>query len=201
MTLFLAGHETTANTLSWAWFLLSQHPEAEARLHDEIDRCFEGRLPTLADLPRLKYTESVVNEAFASYPTGWMIGREATEPLELGGYRVAKGTTIFMTACVIHRDPRWYRRSRMPSVPNAGPTACCSGSPAMPISPSAAGRGSASATTSPSWRRRWCWRRSRGSTGSASPPTPTVEPLPTMTLRPAHGLKMVFTIVHVIYAW
>ena len=65
MTLFLAGHETTANTLAWAWFLLSGHPEAEARLHDELDRVLDGRPPTLADLPRLPYTESVVNETLA----------------------------------------------------------------------------------------------------------------------------------------
>ena len=122
MTLFLAGHETTANTLAWAWFLLSRHPEAEARLHEEVDRVLGGRLPTLADLPRLPYTERVVNEALRLYPPGWMLGREATEPLELGGYRVARGTTVFMPACASSTAIRDGTRTPRPSAPNAGPT-------------------------------------------------------------------------------
>ena len=76
MTLFMAGHETTANTLAWAWFLLSRHPEAEARLHAELEQVLGGRPPTVADLPRLPYTESVINETLRVYPTVWMVGRE-----------------------------------------------------------------------------------------------------------------------------
>ena len=83
----MAGHETTANTLAWTWFLLSQHPEAEARLHAELDAVLGGRPPTVADLPRLPYTESVINETLRVYPTVWMVGRETIEPVELGGYR------------------------------------------------------------------------------------------------------------------
>ena len=108
MTLFMAGHETTANTLAWAWVLLSRHPEVEARLHAELDRVLGDRLPTLADLPRLKYTESVVHETLRVYPTVWVIGREAIEPVELGGYRIPAGTTVFMPQWVIHRDGRWF---------------------------------------------------------------------------------------------
>ena len=108
MTLFMAGHETTANTLAWAWFLLSGHPEAEARLHGELEQVLDGRPPTVADLPRLPYTESVINETLRVYPTVWMLGREAIEPLELGGYPIPVGTTIFMPQWVIHRDSRWF---------------------------------------------------------------------------------------------
>jgi cytochrome P450 len=108
MTLFMAGHETTANTLAWAWFLLSGHPEAEAHLHAELEQVLCGRPPTVADLPRLPYTESVINETLRVYPTVWMLGREAIEPLELGGYPIPVGTTIFMPQWVIHRDSRWF---------------------------------------------------------------------------------------------
>ncbi len=108
MTLFLAGHETTANTMAWAWFLISGRPEVEARLHDEVDRVLDGRPPTVADLPRLPYTESIINETLRLYPAGWMIGRESIEPLELGGYSIPRGMTIFMTTYAIHRDPRWF---------------------------------------------------------------------------------------------
>jgi cytochrome P450 len=108
MTLFMAGHETTANTLAWAWVLLSRHPEAEARLHGEIDEVLRGRAPNVADLPRLKYAECVVNETLRYWPTVWVIGRENVEPVELGGYVIPAGTTVFMPQWVIHRDPRWF---------------------------------------------------------------------------------------------
>jgi cytochrome P450 len=189
MTLFLAGHETTANTLSWACFLLSQHPEAEAKLHEEVDQVLAGRRPTLADLPRLPYTENVVNEALRLYPPAWMLGREPTEPVELGGYRVAKGTTIFMTAYVIHRDPRWYddpdafhperwadgllhRIPRYAYFPfGGGPRICIGNSFAL----------MESALVLATMARKYRLRLA---------PDAVVEPLPSMTLRPAHGLNM-----------
>jgi cytochrome P450 len=108
MTLFMAGHETTANTMAWAWVLLARHPEVEARLHAEVESVLGGRLPTVADLPRLKYAENVVSETLRVYPTVWVIGREAVEPVELGGYLIPAGTTVFMPQWVIHRDRRWF---------------------------------------------------------------------------------------------
>ncbi len=108
MTLFMAGHETTANTLAWIWFLLSTHPDAEARLHAELDEVLGGRPPTFDDLPRLAYTEHVVTEALRLYPTVWLLGREAIEPTEVGGYPVAPGTTVYMSQWVVHRDPRFF---------------------------------------------------------------------------------------------
>jgi cytochrome P450 len=108
MTLFMAGHETTANTLAWTWVLLSRHPEAEARMHAELDSVLGDRLPTFADLARLKYTESVVNETLRINPVVWVLGREAIEPVELGGYLIPAGTTVFMPQWVIHRDCRWF---------------------------------------------------------------------------------------------
>jgi cytochrome P450 len=108
MTLYLAGHETTALTLTWAWVLLAQHPQAEAKLVEEWQRVLGGRSPSPDDLPNLPYTDAVVNEAMRVYPPVYLIGREATRDLELGGYRVRKGTTIFMSQWVNHRDPRYF---------------------------------------------------------------------------------------------
>jgi cytochrome P450 len=108
MTLYLAGHETTALTLTWSWYLLSQNPEAEARLAAEWKEVLGGRSPTVEDLPRLPYTEAVVSEAMRIYPPVYLIGREATRDLELGGYTVKKGSTVFMSQWVSHRDPRYF---------------------------------------------------------------------------------------------
>src|SRR4030095_2304117 len=85
MTIFLAGHETTANALVWTWYLLSQPPEAEARLHEELDEVLAGRPPTAEDLPRLRYTEMVIAEAMRLYPPAWILGRRALGEFEVGG--------------------------------------------------------------------------------------------------------------------
>jgi cytochrome P450 len=108
MTLFMAGHETTANTLAWVWYLLSQHPEAEARLHNELDDILGGRAPTFEDLPRLTYTDWVVTEALRVFPTVWLLGREAIEPCTVGGYRVPVGMTLYMSQWVLHHDERFF---------------------------------------------------------------------------------------------
>lgn len=108
MTLYLAGHETTALTLTWSWVLLAQHPEAEVKLADEWRRVLGGRPPIPDDLPNLPYTDAVISEAMRVYPPVYLIGREATRDLELGGYRVRKGTTVFMSQWVSHRDPRHF---------------------------------------------------------------------------------------------
>jgi len=108
MTLYLAGHETTALTLTWSWYLLATHPEAEKKLVEEWQRVLAGRSPTPDDLPNLPYTDAVITEAMRVYPPVYLIGREATRDLELGGYRVRRGTTIFMSQWVSHRDPRYF---------------------------------------------------------------------------------------------
>ena len=108
MTLFLAGHETTALALTWAWHLLARNPEAEARLHAELDEVLAGRLPSAEDLPRLRYTEWVVKESMRLFPPAYAVGREAVRDCEIGGYRVPRGMQIFAFQWVIQRDPRWY---------------------------------------------------------------------------------------------
>jgi cytochrome P450 len=108
MTLLLAGQETTAQMLSWTWYLLSQHAEVEAKLFAEWSSVLEGRAPTMADLPRLAYTEKVVSESLRLYPPAYRFGREALGDCELGGYRVPAGTTVLFSQWLLHRDARYY---------------------------------------------------------------------------------------------
>jgi len=108
MTLFLAGHETTALMLSWAWRALAQHPEVLEKLQGEIDRELDGRLPTPADIPRLKYLNHFLHEVLRLYPSAYLIGREATEPCEIGGYDIPQGMTLWACQWVMHRDPRYW---------------------------------------------------------------------------------------------
>ncbi|HEX2205647.1 MAG TPA: cytochrome P450 [Longimicrobium sp.] len=110
LTLFLAGHETTANALAWSWHLLALNPDAEARLHAEVDAVLGGRAPTAEDAARLPYTRAVFAEAMRMYPPAWAVGREPLEALELGGYRVrgGRGVVVLLSPWVTHRDPRWF---------------------------------------------------------------------------------------------
>lgn len=106
MTIVLAGHETTAIALSWTWYLLGNHPEAEAKLAAELEEALGGRAPTVRDLPRLPYADAVIRESMRLYPPAWAVGREAIEDCVVGGYHVAAGTQMFISQYVTHRDPR-----------------------------------------------------------------------------------------------
>jgi cytochrome P450 len=108
MTLFLAGHETTANALTWTWYLLAQNPEEERAVAAELDTVLGGRAPALADLPRLPYVEMVVKESMRLFPPAWGIGRRAIAAFELGGYRIPAGTTVFIMQWLTHRDARFF---------------------------------------------------------------------------------------------
>jgi cytochrome P450 len=108
ITFLLAGHETTALALSWTWFLLGQHPDAETRLAAEIGEVLGDRPATADDIPRLKFTESVVTEAMRLRPPAWAIGRESTQAVELAGYSVPEGTTFLIVPWVLHRDRRYF---------------------------------------------------------------------------------------------
>src|SRR5205085_8658146 len=109
MTLFLAGHETTANALTWAWVLLAQNPEAECALHEELDSVLEGgRPPTVEDVPALRYTEMVVAETMRLYPPAYAIGRLSLEDQEVGGYHIPRGSLVLVSQYVMHRDPRFF---------------------------------------------------------------------------------------------
>lgn len=108
MTIFLAGHETTANALTWTWYLLSQNPEAETKLHREVDQILAGRLPTAEDVPQLSYTEMVLAESMRLYPPAWALGRMAITDVEIGGYVIPRKSLVLMSQFVMHRDPRYF---------------------------------------------------------------------------------------------
>jgi cytochrome P450 len=108
MTIFLAGHETTANALTWTWYLLSQHPEVERKLHAELDSVLAGRLPTDADVADLPYTRRVLAESMRCYPPAWVIGRRVLADYRIGEYTLPAGSICMICQYVTHHDPRWY---------------------------------------------------------------------------------------------
>lgn len=108
MTLFIAGHETTANALAWTLLLLAQHPDVEARLHAEIESVLGSRRVTVTDLPALPYTHMVLKESMRLYPPAWIVTRQAIETVELGGYTLPAGSILMLSPYVVHRDPRFW---------------------------------------------------------------------------------------------
>ena len=108
LTLFLAGHETTANALTWAWYLLAQNPQVEAALHAEIDSVLAGRLPNFDDLDRLTYTEQIVAETLRLYPPAWIVGRRALEGHEFGPYKIPPRSLVAASQWITHHDARYF---------------------------------------------------------------------------------------------
>lgn len=128
MTLFLAGHETTANLLTWTWYLLSQNPEKEAKLHEELDtvlsdgritgsdatvreRAKSTRSPSIEDLSNLRYTEAVIAESMRLFPPAWAIGRLSTQEHRLGDYLIPKKSLVLISPYITHRDPRFWENA------------------------------------------------------------------------------------------
>ncbi|HZH31376.1 MAG TPA: cytochrome P450 [Pyrinomonadaceae bacterium] len=190
LTIFLAGHETTANALAWTWYLLAQNPEAEAALHAELDAVLEGaRLPTVEDLPRLPYTEMVLAESMRLYPPAWVVGRLAVKDYEVGGHVAEVGTLVLLSQYVMHRDPRFFpeplrfdparftpeakeTRPQYAYFPFGGGARRCIGEGFAWMEGTLLVAAIA---------RRWRMRLVPGQ---------EVVPLPRMTLRPKHGLRM-----------
>ncbi|HET9530396.1 MAG TPA: cytochrome P450 [Blastocatellia bacterium] len=189
MTLFLAGHETTALALSWTWYLLSQHPEAEARLVTELESALGGKRPGVEDLPALGYAEAVVKEAMRLYPPAWGFGRQAIQECEIAGYTVPRGRQLFFFPWVIHRDSRHFedaeafrperwtdeRIKRLPRCAylpfSAGPRVCIGNSFAM----------MEAVLVLATVARRYRLELEPGQ---------AIEPWPVFTLRPKQGIRM-----------
>jgi cytochrome P450 len=108
ITLFVAGHETTSQMLAWTWYLLAQNPEAEKRLHEELDSVLGDREPQASDFGKLVYLQALMNEVLRLYPPAYIMAREVIEPVEISGYEFTPGTTIVMAQWVSHRDPRFF---------------------------------------------------------------------------------------------
>jgi cytochrome P450 len=192
MTLFLAGHETTANALSWTWYLLAQHPEVEARLFRELTEILRGKVPTAGDVARLPYTEMVVKESMRLYPPAWAVGRQAVGAFEMGGYKFPAGTNIAILQWSTQRDARFFpdpekfdperwsvealRRSALPRFAyfpfGGGPRVCVGAGFAMMEAILLL------ATVAQRFRMTLVSKRS-------------VKLLPSVTLRPKNGIQMV----------
>jgi cytochrome P450 len=188
VTMMLAGHETTANGLTWMWHLLARHPSAYERHRREVAAVLGRRLPTADDLDRLEWTRACFQEAMRVYPPAWVLERAAREATTLDGYAIARGTTVIFPVHLIHRDPRWwddpmaFRPERfLPDAPHprrgaylpfgAGRRACVASTFAL-----AEGTLIAAMVT-----QRW-----RLAAPDATPPAERA----TVTLRPRRGLPM-----------
>jgi cytochrome P450 len=190
MTLFLAGHETTANALAWTGYLLAQHPQVEARLAAEVADVLGGRPPAAADLPRLGFAERVVLESMRVYPPVYAFGRRAVRPCVIGGYEVPAGSTVMLSQWVLHRDGRFFERPeefdpdrwagegarRVPKYAyfpfGGGPRVCVGNGFALAES--------VLVLATLAGRFRW-----------ALVPGKAVKPWPAVTLRPAEGIPVV----------
>jgi len=188
ITIFLAGYETVANAMTWTWYLLSQNPEAEARMHAEVDAVLAGREATVEDVTQLKYTEMVMAESLRLYPPAWAMGRKALNDFELGPYFLPRGATVLMAQWIAHRDATYFtdplrfnpERFRPDAPPRpkftyfpfgAGPRQCIGESFAWMEGVLIL------ATISQKWRLRLV-------------PGHRVQPQPLITLRPKFGMKM-----------
>jgi cytochrome P450 len=189
MTLFLAGHETTANALSWTWCLLAQNPECEARVHEEIGQVLAGRRPSFEDLPRLRYTEMVLAEAMRLYPPAWGLGRRALRDQTLGGVAIPAESLVLMSPYFVQRDPRFFpdplrfdptrftpeakaARPKFAYFPFGGGARQCIGEPFAWME---------GVLILAALAQRWRFRLD---------PAARVEPQALITLRPRHGLRM-----------
>ena len=111
MNLYIAGHETTANTLTWTFYFLSQHPEVDAKMHEEFEAVLGDRLPEADDVALMPYTAAVLKEVMRLYPPVWVLARQTFEDIELGGHHVPAGTELWMSQWVVHRDERFFENA------------------------------------------------------------------------------------------
>ena len=111
MTIFIAGHETTASALTFAWLLLSKHPEKQQKFHEELDRVLGGKTPQMEHVPQLEYTLQIINEAMRLYPPAWIVARRGINEDVIGEYKTAKGANILICPFAVHRDPKLWEQA------------------------------------------------------------------------------------------
>lgn len=108
LTIFLAGHETTANAMAWTWHLLGTHPDIERKLHDELQQVLNGRTAAVEDVPKLEYARAVIAESMRLYPPVWTMGRKTIEPHTIDGHPIKPGDLVIVSQWIAHHDPRWW---------------------------------------------------------------------------------------------
>jgi cytochrome P450 len=196
ITLLLAGHETTALTLSWTWYLLAQHPGVEAKLLRELQEVLGDREPTVEDLPRLRYAELVIKESMRLYPPAWGISREAKEECEIRGYGVPAGTQLLIVSWAMHRDPRYFERPEAFD-PERWEDGSVKGVPKYAYLPFGAGPrlciGSSFAMTEATLLLATIAKKFQL---KLAPEQQRVVPQPSTTLRPRGGMRMVLSKRH-----
>ncbi len=190
INLYIAGHETTALALTYSWLLLAQNPVAEATLHSELDHALQGRTPTMADLSNLPYTEQIVTEALRLYPPVWGIFRDSKDTDQIGGYTVPPKTIIMLPTWNLHHDPRFFedpmqfrperwQKDQKHSIPRyayfpfGGGQRLCIGNIFAMVE---------ARLMLATIAQNWCF---------SLLPDPPLELVPTMTVRPKHGIKMI----------
>ncbi len=192
MTILLAGHETTAVSLSWTWYLLSQRPDVEDKLWSELKNVLSGRSPQFQDLPRLPYTDRVIKEAMRLYPPVWAIVRNPVEECEIGGYRVPPGVTVVMSPWVMHRDSRYYDEPDRFN-PDRWLQPQAKAAPRYSYFPFGGGPrlciGASFATTEAALVLATIAQKYQFRVASNQ----QIKPTPTITLRPAQGIKVTLT--------
>lgn len=189
LTLILAGHETTATALSWTWYLLSQNPETERKLHAELDVRLGGRAASVADLPNLPYTGMVIDEAMRLYPPVWAVGRQAIAEDQIMGYCVPKGSNLLLSQWLAHRHPAfWDEPERFE--PERFSTGRAAGRPRYAFFPFGGGPrmciGNLFALTEAQIVLATVAQKYRLRVPANHP----VEPLPLVTLRSRHGINV-----------
>jgi cytochrome P450 len=189
MTLLLAGHETTAVSLSWTWYLLAQYPEVEKKLWSELRAVLNGKSPCVQDLPRLPYTERVVKEAMRLYPPAWAIVRNSLKDCDIGGYRVPTGATVMMSQWVMHRDPRYYDQPEQFN-PDRWLDGHAKAAPKFIYFPFGGGPRTCIGASFAAMEAVLVLAAIAQRYQVRVAPDFPVEPLPTITLRPKHGIKV-----------
>ena len=189
ITLFIAGHETTAQALTWTWYLLSLNPDIERRFHAELDAVIGERSPTVADLRELTFTKRILTESMRLYPPAYAMGRKALEDCPIGPYTLPKGATVLMSQYTLHRDARFFLEpeqfnpdrwtpefeATLPKLayfPFGGGVRKCIGEQFALME---------GVLLLASLGRNWQFRVTQGH---------PVEPYPSITLRPKFGVKM-----------
>jgi cytochrome P450 len=189
MTIFLAGHETSANAMAWTWYLLSQHPEVEKKFHEEVDRNLGGRPPRMNDVMALPLTGRIFSEALRLYPPLWAVGRRAMVECQIGSYTIPRGSVVIVSSFVTQRDPRWFPEP-LRFDPERWHSAARSERPRFSYFPFSAGSRSCLGEAFASAEGVLCLATIGQTWKFRVAPGPPIAMQPQLTLRARNGIKM-----------
>lgn len=190
ITFLLAGFETTALTLSWTWYLLSNYPQVEHKLHQELNQVLGRRAPRAEDLPQLPYTDKIIKESMRLYPPGWAVARTLLKETEIGGYRIPRGANVVLSQWCMHRDARFFDHPEIFD-PDRWSVGNGQAPPKFAYFPFGAGpRGCVGSTFALMEANLLLATIAQKFRMQAVPDHPVI-PMPSVTLRPKHGIQVV----------